>query len=237
MRIEAVDPEEERLHRVVVVQPVAGRPEHAGAAIVVLRLPVALVEQVVDQGGVPRPVDRLAHVAAELMLDRARVAALPVVRLLPADEVEVGEATGEVHGRLEHVVGVGDQGGEVAARQQHLGDGVLVGRDLVPPRRVVPVAAAVEVVAEREAAPAGEQPATDLQRRLALAEGAREADALRGQGIEIGRPHVAVLLPLAHDVRPKRVQADADDVHVRHGGDGSAAIHGVHRRSAGHRLL
>ena len=214
VRVEAVDPQEERLHGVIVLQPVARRAEHARATVVILRLPMALVEQVVDQGGVARPVDRLAHVVAELCFDEARVAAVPVVRFLPANEIEVGEAAGVVHGRLEHVVGVGDQRRQVAARQQHLGDGVLVGRDLVPPRQVRPVAAAVEVVAKREAAPAGEQPAPDLQGGLALAEGAREPDAARGESVEIGRPRVAVLLPLAHDVGAKRIQTDAHYVHA-----------------------
>ena len=215
VRVEAVDPQEERLHRVIVRQPVARRAEDARATVVLRRLPMPLIEQVVDQRRMPRPVDRLAYVTAQLLLDQPRVTAPPVVRFLAANEVEVSEAARVVHGRLEHVVGVGDHRGEVAARQQNLGEGVLLGRNPVPPRQMRPVPAAVEVVAPREAAPAGEQRAPDLQRRLRLAKGAREPDAAGGQRVEIGRTRVAVLLPLAHDVGAQGVQTDAYDVHQR----------------------
>ena len=92
VRVEAVDPQEERPHRVVVVQPVARRPKDARATVVVRRPPVALVEQIVDQRRVPGPVDRLAHVAPQLLLDQPRAAATPVVGLLAANEVEVRKA-------------------------------------------------------------------------------------------------------------------------------------------------
>ena len=155
--IETVDPQEEGAGRVVVGKPLAGRIEHPGALVVVFVPPVALVEQVVDQPRMPGHVHGPPHVPGELRLDQPRIAAPPVVRFLPAHEIQVGESPGEVHGGLEHVVRVGDQGRQIPPLEQHLRDRVLFRRDLVPAGRMVPVSAPVEIVPPGEAPHPGKQ--------------------------------------------------------------------------------
>ena len=38
-----------------------------------------------------------------------RIAAVPIIRFLPADEVEMCEPAREIHRRFEHVIGIGNQ--------------------------------------------------------------------------------------------------------------------------------
>ena len=156
MGIEAVDPQEERSHRMVVSEPLAGGVEHPGALVVVLVLPVALVEQVIHHAHVRRHIHGRTYVPGELRFDQPGVAAFPIVRFLSPHDIQVSEPPREVHGRLEHVIRVGYKCRQIPSLQQHFRDRVLLRGDLVPAGGMVPVSAPVEVVPPREAAHPGE---------------------------------------------------------------------------------
>ena len=56
------------------------------------------------------PVDGFTDMLSELRFNQPRIATVPVIRFLSADEVEVREAARKIHRRFEHVIRIGDKG-------------------------------------------------------------------------------------------------------------------------------
>ena len=109
VRAEAVDPEEERGIRRIVLHPLRGSPEHLCGQVVLLPLlPVQHVQQVLRDRRVLRRV-RLTLRRVRRQGNAGQRSQPVSVVLLPPDELPGHEPPGEIHRRFEHVVHVRHQ--------------------------------------------------------------------------------------------------------------------------------
>ena len=218
MRLEAVDPEEERRVARVVAHPASRRCKDLRTRPVRLVAPVTRVVQVLQESAlaVQRRIRRLRQggfVCPEVVLEQVANqiprSGAPTVAPGAADVLPRHESTGVVHVGLEEVRGVGDQPGGVALLEQDLGDGRELIRNLVP--------AVVPMLIRKPAHPR-EAAVANLQRWTGFGEAAVEAHRVGRERIQCGCGDTAELLARTHDVGPKRVDADNDDVQLVHGG-------------------
>jgi len=222
VRGEAVHPEEERALPVVVHEPVPGSPEDLRALPVLLAPPVECVEQVLrDRRMHSRRCLALGHVGSQV--NTLHRAAAPGVVLLPADELPTQEPASEVHGRLEHMIGVADQPRQVAAIVEHLGQRVLLMGDRVPAWPGGLKALVRHDLAPGEGAMPGEEAPPDLDGRQPLGVASVEHHAFRRELVNVRRLHAAQGLPRADAVGPQTVYADDDDVRFHNSRSGFPA--------------
>ena len=215
VRIERIHPQEKRPVRRVLIQPLGCAPEHPRAAVILLALPEPLVEQILHQPPVSIPVHRLADMLLDRLLNRRPRAKPPVVALLPPDKIVGRKPPRVIHRWFEHVIRIGHQPGQIPPLHQNLRQRILLRRNLVPPRRVVPVSPPVIIEPPGERPPPRETRTPHLQRRLPFPKGPVEGHGLPRQRIQIGRFHKTQFLVRPHDICPKRIQTDADHVHLK----------------------
>ena len=137
-----------------------------------------LRQEVVDESSMPLPVEGFTNMFSELFFNQPRITAVPVIRLLSANEIEMCEPAREIHRRLEHVIRIRNQSSEIPAFKQDFSDCILFGWYLMPTRRMMPMSTPVEIVFPRKTPHPREVAAPDLKRRLSLTKGACEPDRL-----------------------------------------------------------
>ena len=217
MRVEAVHAEEEGALLLQVVDEVDAAAHDAGGGVVAVAVAVDRVPP--DHRAQAADLHRVAQLGQQVALDRAArrralerlveeaVGALRVARL---HEVERAAEVGEARSHQERVVGA--VGGLDPGLAEHLGHDRLVVLDRNP-AGAERQALGRHVVAERERAHAGEQPAPGGPGRHRLGHGELEGERVLAERVEVGRVvELAVWIPVAEVVGARGVGEDQQDV-------------------------
>ena len=217
VRVEAVHTQEERALLLEVVDDVDAAAHHASGRVVAVAVAVDRVPA--DHRAQPADLHRVAQLGQQVAVDRAaRCRALEglveeavgALRVARPDEVERAPEVPEARPDQEGVVGA--VRGLDAGLAEHLGHDRLVVQDR-DPAGTERQALGRHVVAERERAHAGEQPAARGPRGHRLRHGEPEGERVLAERVEVRRVvELPLGVPVAEVVGARGVGVDQQDV-------------------------